>query len=175
MFERYNEQARRIIILAQEEARALNHHYVGAEHLLLAMTRDDNASSVAARTLAAINVSYASVLALLKRGGGETGNWHLPLTPQAKEVLDTAWHQAGNDQVSAEHFLLALARQRDGVPARAFSAHSRTAISDKAVAAAIDVLPYEAADYVDTDTMRAALEAAVPLMTIDVTTLQSGQ
>lgn len=113
MFERLNDQARQLIVRAQEEARALKHHYVGAEHLLLALTRDDS-SSVAARTLAAIDVTRERVLALVAAAAGEPGDWRLPFTPQAREVLDTACYEAGNEQISAEHFLLALAPQTDG-------------------------------------------------------------
>lgn len=81
MFERLNGQARQLIVRAQEEARALKQHYVGAEHLLLALTRDDS-SSVAARTLAAIDVTRERVLALVAADAGEPGDWHLPFRPE---------------------------------------------------------------------------------------------
>jgi ATP-dependent Clp protease ATP-binding subunit ClpC len=103
--------------------RALEHDYVGAEHLLLALTRGDSTASVAARTLAAISITRDGVLSLLTPGDGGAGNWHLPFTPQAKDVLDAAWHDAGNDQISAEHFLLALAGRSDAAACQVLHAH----------------------------------------------------
>lgn len=134
MFERYNDEARQVIVRAQEEARALRHHYVGAEHLLLALTRNDSTPSIAARTLAAIDVTRDGVLSLLAAGDGENGNWHLPFTPQAKEVLDAAWHAAGTDQITAEHFLLALACQTEGAAGRALRTHANTIRQELAAA-----------------------------------------
>lgn len=134
MFERYNEPACQVIVGAQEEARALNHHYVGAEHLLLALTEGGSTSSLAARTLAAISVTRDSVLALVTPGAGETGDWHLPFTPQAKEVLDAAWNEAGSDQISAEHFLMALALQTEGIAGRILRTHAATIRQELAAA-----------------------------------------
>ena len=78
MFDRYNDQARRVIILAQEEARALNHHYIGTEHLLLALTRDGNAASgpvLATRVLASLNVRHDNVRQLVLGGGQGATNF----------------------------------------------------------------------------------------------------
>ncbi|ACL42191.1 Clp domain protein (plasmid) [Pseudarthrobacter chlorophenolicus A6] len=135
MFERYNDQAKRIIINAQAEARALNHHFVGTEHLLLALTRDNAPASRAHCILASLGISHGSVLDHTVRDETEPGNWHLPFTPAAKEVLDLAWTEAGEgEEITAEHILLALTCRHDGAASRVLDAHS-AAIREDAISA----------------------------------------
>jgi ATP-dependent Clp protease ATP-binding subunit ClpC len=150
VFERYNDQARRVIVLAQEEAYVLKHHYVGTEHLLLALTRDQTAPCTATRILSSLNVRRESILDLVRTDADAIeGDWHIPFTPLAKQALDIAWREAsvlggdypGGNQISAEHLLLALATQDDGVAARALSAPSKTEFRELIVGAIIDSPP----------------------------------
>ncbi len=122
MFERFTEQARQVIVLAQEEARALKHNYIGTEHLLLGLLREEE--GVAARVLGSLKVSLEEVRAAAVRivgSGEETPTGQLPFTPRAKKVLELALREAlslGHNYIGTEHILLGLIREDEGVAAR---------------------------------------------------------
>ena len=121
MFERFSESARHVIVLAQEEARALNHNYIGTEHLLLGLIRE--APGVAAAALQDLGVGLADaqerVVAIVGRGDKPPGG-HIPFTPRAKKVLELALRESvslDSDYLGTEHLLLGLIREGEGVGA----------------------------------------------------------
>jgi len=124
MFERFTDRARRAIVLAQQEARALDHHYVGTEHILLGLIHEGE--GVAARALAALGISlhemWQAVEAIIGRGTSsppESGP--IPFTPRAKKVLELSLREAlelGAGHIGTEHILIALVREGDGVAAQ---------------------------------------------------------
>jgi ATP-dependent Clp protease ATP-binding subunit ClpA len=122
MFERFTDQARQVIVLAQDEARALKHAHIGTEHILLGLLRDDE--GVAARVLASLEVSLFEARAQVARivGQGDarvTGQ--IPFTPRAKKVLELALREAislGDNFIGSEHILLGLVREHEGIGAR---------------------------------------------------------
>jgi ATP-dependent Clp protease ATP-binding subunit ClpC len=122
VFERFTERARQVVVLAQDEARALRHNYVGTEHLLLALLRED--TSRAAQVLDSFDVTHEEVVAQVARivgRGDEPVGGEIPFTPRATRVLERALGEAdalGRKEVSTEHVLLALAREGDAVAAR---------------------------------------------------------
>jgi ATP-dependent Clp protease ATP-binding subunit ClpC len=119
MFERFTNRARRVVVLAQEEARRLEHNYIGTEHILLGLLREDQGA--AATALAAANVTLdgarLEVETIIGRGKHEpTG--HIPFTPRAKKVLELSLREAvrlGHDYIDTGHILLGLIREGDGV------------------------------------------------------------
>ena len=124
MFERFTERARRVVVLAQQEARILDHNYIGTEHILLGLIREGD--GVAARALTALGISLdamrQAVENIIGRGTQslpESG--HIPFTPRAKKVLELSLREAvqlGNDYIGTEHILLGLIREGDGVAAQ---------------------------------------------------------
>ena len=126
MFERFTERARRVIILAQEEAKRLNHSAVGTEHLLLGIIREGE--GVASKVLEFLNINPERVRAEIESaiGRGErTPYEEVPLTPRAKKVLELALDEArrlGHNYISTEHLLLGLIREGEGVAARVLEA-----------------------------------------------------
>ncbi len=119
MFERFTDRARRVVVLAQEEARQLNHNYVGTEHLLLGLIHEDD--GVAAQALTALGIrlddARREIDAIIGRGT-EQPSGHIPFTPRAKKVLELSSREAkllGHDYVGTEHLLLGLLREGDGV------------------------------------------------------------
>jgi ATP-dependent Clp protease ATP-binding subunit ClpC len=122
MFERFTERARQVVVLAQEEARALKHNYIGTEHLLLGLLREEE--GVAARVLDALDVSVEEVRASVVRivgSGEEAPQGQIPFTPRAKKVLELALREAlslGHNYIGTEHILLGLVREDEGVAAR---------------------------------------------------------
>jgi ATP-dependent Clp protease ATP-binding subunit ClpC len=123
MFERFTDRARRVVVLAQEEARLLNHNYIGTEHVLLGLLRE--ADGVAAQTLAALDISLEAVRGrveeIIGMGLGPTGSGHAPFTPRAKKVLEMALREAlnlGHNYIGTEHLLLGLVREGEGVAAQ---------------------------------------------------------
>jgi ATP-dependent Clp protease ATP-binding subunit ClpC len=119
VFERFTDQARRAVVLAQEEARLLNHNYVGTEHLLLGLIHDGD--GVAAQALQALGISLddvrADVEATIGRGA-EPARDPVPFTPRTREVLELALResrQLGDNSIGTEHLLLGLIREGDGV------------------------------------------------------------
>jgi ATP-dependent Clp protease ATP-binding subunit ClpC len=122
MFERFTNRARRVVVLAQEEARLLNHNYIGTEHLLLGLIHEGE--GVAARALESLGISLEAVRAQVEEiiGQGETApGGHIPFTPRAKKVLELALREAkqfGHNSIGTEHILLGLVREGEGVAAQ---------------------------------------------------------
>ncbi len=120
MFERFTDRARRAVVLAQEEARLLNHNYIGTEHILLGLIHEQD--GIAARALVQLGISLDAVRAEVERiigqGGGEVPAGHIPFTPRAKQVLELALREAlqlGHNYIGTEHILLGLIREGEGV------------------------------------------------------------
>jgi ATP-dependent Clp protease ATP-binding subunit ClpC len=122
MFERFTDRARHVIVLAQEEARLLNHHYIGTEHLLLGLVNEGQ--GVAARALEALGISLATVRHEVQEmiGLGEgMPSGHIPFTPRAKKVLELSLREAldlDHNYIGTEHILLGLMREGEGVAAQ---------------------------------------------------------
>ena len=122
MFERFTDRARRSVVYAQDEARELNHNYIGTEHLLLGLMREPE--SVAGRALQELNIGQDAareeVIQIIGRGkGAESG--HIPFTPRAKKVLELSLREAlqlGHNYIGTEHILLGLIREGEGVAAQ---------------------------------------------------------
>jgi ATP-dependent Clp protease ATP-binding subunit ClpC len=121
MFERFTERARQVVVLAQDEARTLRHNYIGTEHLLLGLLREDGA---AARALDEFDVTFEKVQAQVARiigQGDEVTTGQIPFTPRAKKVLELSLREAldnGDNYIGPEHILLGLLREGEGVAAR---------------------------------------------------------
>jgi hypothetical protein len=123
MFERFTDRARRVVVLAQEEARRLKHNYIGTEHLLLGLIKEEE--GIAARALAAMGVDLEAVRGrvseIIGEGGGEAGpEGHIPFTPRAKRVLELSLREAlqlDQEYIGTEHILLGLLREGEGVAA----------------------------------------------------------
>jgi ATP-dependent Clp protease ATP-binding subunit ClpC len=119
VFERFTERARQVVVLAQEEARAFRHNYIGTEHLLLGLLREEE--GVAARVLEALDVSLEEVRAEVARiigEGDEVATGQIPFTPRGKKVLELSLREAltlGHNHIGTEHILLGLAREGEGV------------------------------------------------------------
>lgn len=122
MFERFTDRARRVIVLAQEEARTLKHNYLGTEHILLGLIKEGE--GVAAKALEALNISFDDVrgeVVEIIGEGQEQPNGHIPFTPRAKKVLEYAMReglQLGHSYIGTEHLLLGLCREQEGVAAQ---------------------------------------------------------
>ena len=119
MFERFTNQSRRVVVLAQEEARMLNHNYIGTEHLLLGLLREERGS--AARALTAMDVTLAAardqVVAIIGRGQQQPSG-HIPFTPRAKKSLELSLREAlqlDDGYIGTGHLLLGLIRQGDNM------------------------------------------------------------
>jgi ATP-dependent Clp protease ATP-binding subunit ClpA len=121
MFERFTDRARRVVVLAQEEARLLNHNYVGTEHLLLGLIHE--AEGVAAKALELLGIRLEVVRAQVEEivgRGQQAPAGHIPFTPRAKKVLELSLREAkqlGHDYIGTEHILLGLIREGEGVAA----------------------------------------------------------
>ncbi|MFM9019111.1 MAG: ATP-dependent Clp protease ATP-binding subunit [Actinomycetota bacterium] len=122
MFERFTERARQVVVLAQEEARTLKHNYIGTEHILLGLLREEE--GLAARVLEGLEITVEEVRAQVIRIGGsgaEDTSGQIPFTPRAKTVLELALREAlslGHNYIGTEHILLGLVRENEGVAAR---------------------------------------------------------
>jgi Clp amino terminal domain, pathogenicity island component len=122
MFERFTERARRVVVLAREEARMLNHNYVGTEHILLGLIHEGR--GVAARALESLGISLQVVRQQVEEiigQGQEAPSGHIPFTPRAKKVLELSLSEAlqrGDQYIGTEHILLGLIREGDGVAAQ---------------------------------------------------------
>jgi hypothetical protein len=123
MFERFTDRARRVVVLAQEEARFLSHGYIGTEHILLGLIREDE--GIAAKALNALNIELQTVRDRVREicGTGEEHQpeGHIPFTPRAKLVLELSLREAlqlGHDYIGTEHILLGLVREGEGVAAQ---------------------------------------------------------
>ena len=122
MFERFTERARQVVVLAQEEARTLGHNYIGTEHVLLGLLREEE--GIAARVLESLDVTLADVRAQVARivgQGDEVVSGQIPFTPRSKKVLELSLREAlslGHNHIGTEHILLGLARENEGVASR---------------------------------------------------------
>jgi ATP-dependent Clp protease ATP-binding subunit ClpA len=120
MFERFTDRARRVVVLAQEEARLLNHNYIGTEHLLLGLLHQ----GVAAKALESLGISLEAVRAQVEEiiGQGQSApTGHIPFTPRAKKVLELSLREAKqlrHNYIGTEHILLGLIREGEGVAAQ---------------------------------------------------------
>ena len=122
MFERFTDRARRVVVLAQDEARMLNHNYIGTEHILLGLIHEGE--GVAAKALEALGISLEAVREQVIEIIGEGQNaptGHIPFTPRAKKVLELSLREAlqlGHNYIGTEHILLGLIREGEGVAAQ---------------------------------------------------------
>jgi ATP-dependent Clp protease ATP-binding subunit ClpA len=122
MFERFTDRARRVVVLAQEEARLLNHNYVGTEHLLLGLIHEGQ--GVAAKALESLGISLEAVRAQVEEiigRGQQAPTGHIPFTPRAKKVLELSLREAkqlGHNYIGTEHILLGLIHEGEGVAAQ---------------------------------------------------------
>src|SRR5512134_2905523 len=122
MFERFTERARQVVVLAQEEARTLKHNYIGTEHILLGLLREEE--GLAARVLESLDITVERVRSQVVRivgSGEEVTAGQIPFTPRAKKVLELALREAlslGHNYIGTEHILLGLVRENEGVAAR---------------------------------------------------------
>jgi ATP-dependent Clp protease ATP-binding subunit ClpC len=122
MFERFTDRARRVVVLAQEEARMLNHNYIGTEHILLGLIHEGE--GVAAKALESLGISLEGVRAQVEEiigQGQQAPSGHIPFTPRAKKVLELSLREAlqlGHNYIGTEHILLGLIREGEGVAAQ---------------------------------------------------------
>jgi ATP-dependent Clp protease ATP-binding subunit ClpC len=122
MFERFTDRARRVVVLAQEEARMLNHNYIGTEHILLGLIHEGE--GVAAKALESLGISLEAVRSQVEEiiGQGQSApTGHIPFTPRAKKVLELSLREAlqlGHNYIGTEHILLGLIREGEGVAAQ---------------------------------------------------------
>ncbi|MEE1622084.1 ATP-dependent Clp protease ATP-binding subunit [Zafaria sp. Z1313] len=122
MFERFTDRARRVVVLAQEEARMLNHNYIGTEHILLGLIHEGE--GVAAKALESLNISLGAVREQVQEiigQGQQAPSGHIPFTPRAKKVLELSLREAlqlGHNYIGTEHILLGLIREGEGVAAQ---------------------------------------------------------
>jgi ATP-dependent Clp protease ATP-binding subunit ClpA len=122
VFERFTDAARRAVVLAQEEARLLNHNYIGTEHVLLGMLRDSEgiAAQVLESAEVALEAARTRVEAIVGQGSSSPSG-HIPFTPRAKKVLENALREAlqlGDNFIAPEHLLLGILREGQGVAVR---------------------------------------------------------
>ena len=122
MFERFTDRARRVVVLAQEEARMLNHNYIGTEHILLGLIHEGE--GVAAKALESLGISLEAVRSQVEEiigQGQQAPSGHIPFTPRAKKVLELSLREAlqlGHNYIGTEHILLGLIREGEGVAAQ---------------------------------------------------------
>ena len=122
MFERFTDRARRVVVLAQEEAKMLNHNYIGTEHILLGLIHEGE--GVAAKSLESLGISLEGVRSQVEEiigQGQQAPSGHIPFTPRAKKVLELSLREAlqlGHNYIGTEHILLGLIREGEGVAAQ---------------------------------------------------------
>jgi hypothetical protein len=122
MFERFTDRARRVVVLAQEEARHLDHNYIGTEHILLGLIHERE--GVAAKALESLGISLEAVRTQVEEiigHGDEAPTGHIPFTPRAKKVLELSLREAlalSHNYIGTEHILLGLVREGEGVAAQ---------------------------------------------------------
>jgi ATP-dependent Clp protease ATP-binding subunit ClpA len=126
MFERFTELSRRVVVLAQEEARMLNHNYIGTEHLLLGLIHEED--GIAGRAIVSLGITLEMArdrVSEIIGPGQELPSGHIPFTPRAKNVLELSLREAlalKHDYIGTEHILLGLIREADGVGAQILAA-----------------------------------------------------
>jgi ATP-dependent Clp protease ATP-binding subunit ClpC len=122
LFERFTDRARRVVVLAQEEARLLNHNYIGTEHILLGLLNEGE--GIAAKALESLGISLSGVreqVVEIIGQGQQAPTGHIPFTPRAKKVLELSLREAlqlGHNYIGTEHILLGLIREGEGVAAQ---------------------------------------------------------
>jgi ATP-dependent Clp protease ATP-binding subunit ClpC len=122
VFEIFTDRARRVVVLAQEDARQLNHNYLGTEHILLGLLHEGE--GVAARVLVGFGISFDAVRTQVEDiiGRGETApSGYIPFTPRAKKVLELSLRESlvlGHNYIGTGHILLGLIREGEGVAAQ---------------------------------------------------------
>jgi ATP-dependent Clp protease ATP-binding subunit ClpA len=123
VFQRFTERARQVVVLAQGEAVALKHNYIGTEHLLLGLLREEE--GLAARVLEGLDITVeevrAQVMRIIGQGDEPPAGGMIPFTPRAKKVLELALREAmalGHNYIGTEHILLGVVRENEGVAAR---------------------------------------------------------
>ena len=148
MFDKFTEKARKVMSLAQDEARELGQMYVGTEHLLLGLIKEGD--GIAAQAMAGLDVSYDETMAIVReitrREAEPVPGGHIPFTPRAKRVLEGAYRETisrGQTYISTEHLLLGIVREGNGV---AMEALSRMGVSGDAVRNAVNSLMNENSD-----------------------------
>lgn len=122
MFERFTDRARRVVVLAQEEARTLNHNYIGTEHMLLGLLHEGE--GVAAQAMKSLGIDLLDARKRVEEKisvGGHPPHGHIPFTPRGKKIMELALREAlqlGHNYIGTEHILLALIREGEGVGAQ---------------------------------------------------------
>jgi ATP-dependent Clp protease ATP-binding subunit ClpC len=122
MFERFTDRGRLVVILAQKEARMLNHNYMGTEHILLGLLHEGE--GVAAKSLESLGISLEGVRSQVEEIAGqgqEAPSGHIPFTPRTKKMLELSLREAaqlGHDYIGTEHILLGLIREGEGIAAQ---------------------------------------------------------
>src|SRR6202050_2019774 len=144
MFERFTNRARHTVVLAQEEARGLQHNYIGTERILLGLLGEPH--GLAFRVLQGFGMSLEGtreeVRAIIGTGTGKVGSGHIPFTPRAKKTLEFALREAlqlHHNYIGTEHILLGVLREGDGVGAQILAAHAGDLLAVRT--AVLDVLP----------------------------------
>jgi ATP-dependent Clp protease ATP-binding subunit ClpC len=138
VFERFSDRARRVVVLAQEEARLLDHDYIGTEHLLLGLAAEEE--GVAARALAQLGIDLGTVRREVEEvvgRGHTTPSGHIPFTRRAKKALESSLREAldlGHNHIGTEHILLGLVRDHEGAAAEVLA---KRAVSPEAVRAQV--------------------------------------
>ena len=123
MFERFTDRARRVVVQAQAEAKALDHNYIGSEHLLLGLTHE-SIGGLAAKTLESLGIGLDTVRQRVEEvigRGSQSPSGHIPFTPEAKKALELSLREAvqlGHQYIGTEHILLGLIREGDSVAGR---------------------------------------------------------
>jgi ATP-dependent Clp protease ATP-binding subunit ClpA len=148
VFERFSEEARHVVVLAQEEARALKHSYIGTEHILLGLLREEEQRPEGERPLESLGVTLDDVRTRVTRivgPGEEASGDQIPFTPRAKKVLELSLREAlslGPDRVAPEHLLLGIVRDNEGVASRVLLALDADALKVRnAVVRSLDSMP----------------------------------
>jgi ATP-dependent Clp protease ATP-binding subunit ClpC len=126
MFERFTDRARRVVVLAQDEARLLKHEYIGTEHLLLGLLREDNGLAIQVLQAAGVTPGETRTRVLARvQAGRKSPSGHIPFTPQAKKALEMSLRESlelGDSYIGTEHLLLGLAREGHGVASEVLTA-----------------------------------------------------
>ena len=161
VFERFTDRARRVVVLAQEEARLLDHNYIGTEHILLGLIHEGD--GVAARVLESLGISLTDVRAEVEEvvgHGSKAPSGHIPFTPRAKKVLELSLREAlqlGHNYIGTEHILLGLIREGEGVAAQILV--NLGADLSGARQRVIELLSDDAADAAETGERRTVVQA----------------
>jgi ATP-dependent Clp protease ATP-binding subunit ClpC len=144
VFQRFTDRARRVVVLAQEEARMLDHNYIGTEHILLGLIHEGE--GVAFKALTEMGISLADIRREVEEiiGRGQTApTGHIPFTPRAKKVLELSLREAlelGHNYIGTEHILLGLVREGEGVAAQVLEKNGVT--MERMRQAVIELLGY---------------------------------